>query len=171
MPLLSRTPSTSYSKDDDEDQAPPQILVTLFDQPPYTLWNIRDLARHVGLRPVRSFQFIADDYPGYKHARTIGNIHGKGNEEDVVKDGNDTAIGEGDPGEGEFSDTEAYGNKMEGAASIEGEEKKRAGKWRGEERKARTFVFELPLENADSGSREKSKKKRKAESDSSDDDG
>lgn len=39
---------------------------------------MRDLARHVGLRVGRSFRFRADAYPGYRHARTLGNIEGGG---------------------------------------------------------------------------------------------
>jgi 25S rRNA (uracil2634-N3)-methyltransferase len=51
-----------------------QILVTLFEGEPYTLWNIRDLARHSGLKVVESFKFPWAAYPGYHHARTIGDI-------------------------------------------------------------------------------------------------
>lgn len=51
-----------------------QILVTLFEGEPYTLWNIRDLARHCGLQVIESFKFPWSAYPGYKHARTIGDI-------------------------------------------------------------------------------------------------
>jgi len=51
-----------------------QILVTLFEGEPYTLWNIRDLARHCGLQVTESFKFPWAAYPGYKHARTIGDI-------------------------------------------------------------------------------------------------
>ena len=51
-----------------------QILVTLFEGEPYTLWNIRDLARHCGLKVVESFRFPWSAYPGYQHARTIGDI-------------------------------------------------------------------------------------------------
>lgn len=80
---------------------PGQILVTLFEAEPYTLWNIRDLARHAGLKVVTSFRFPWGEYPGYRHARTVGEIEGK-----------------------------------------EREEGKRAGKWRGEEREARMYVFE-----------------------------
>ncbi|KAI9768429.1 MAG: hypothetical protein M1840_004838 [Geoglossum simile] len=54
------------------------IVVTVFDGEPYTLWNIKDLARHVGLRVGRSFKFQSEMYPGYRHARTLGNIHGGG---------------------------------------------------------------------------------------------
>jgi len=54
------------------------IVVTLFEGEPYTLWNIRDLARHSGLEVVRSFKFVAEAYPGYSHARTLGNIEGGG---------------------------------------------------------------------------------------------
>ncbi|KAK5127535.1 hypothetical protein LTR85_006874 [Meristemomyces frigidus] len=54
------------------------IVVTLFEGEPYTLWNIRDLARHTGLEVQRSFKFLAGAYPGYSHARTLGNIEGGG---------------------------------------------------------------------------------------------
>lgn len=50
------------------------IVVTLFEGMPYTLWNIRDLARHSGLAVERSFKFQASAYPGYRHARTLGVI-------------------------------------------------------------------------------------------------
>ncbi|KAL9014845.1 MAG: hypothetical protein Q9173_000512 [Seirophora scorigena] len=52
------------------------ILVTIFEGEPYSLWNIRDLARHVGLQVGRSFKFHAEAYQGYRHARTLGNIEG-----------------------------------------------------------------------------------------------
>jgi len=52
------------------------IIITLFEGEPYTLWNIRDLARHSGLEVQRSFKFQAEAYPGYSHARTLGNIEG-----------------------------------------------------------------------------------------------
>lgn len=48
------------------------IIVTLFEGEPYTLWNIRDLARHAGLQVEKSFRFQASAYPGYRHARTLG---------------------------------------------------------------------------------------------------
>ncbi|GAB7347792.1 hypothetical protein MBLNU459_g5333t1 [Dothideomycetes sp. NU459] len=54
------------------------VVVTLFESEPYTLWNIRDLARHSGLEVQTSFKFQADAYPGYSHARTLGNIEGGG---------------------------------------------------------------------------------------------
>ena len=50
------------------------ILVTIFEGVPYTLWNIKDLARHCGLKVIESFKFPWSAYPGYKHARTIGDI-------------------------------------------------------------------------------------------------
>ena len=57
-----------------------QILVTLFEGEPYSLWNIRDLARHCGLKVVESYRFPWEAYPGYQHARTIGEIvSGRGN--------------------------------------------------------------------------------------------
>ncbi|KAI1612265.1 hypothetical protein EDD36DRAFT_281142 [Exophiala viscosa] len=51
-----------------------QILVTIFEGEPYTLWNVRDLARHSGLKVVESFKFPWSAYPGYSHARTVGDI-------------------------------------------------------------------------------------------------
>lgn len=54
------------------------MVVTLFEGEPYTLWNIRDLARHSGLQVVRSFRFDWQVYPGYRHARTLGNLEGGG---------------------------------------------------------------------------------------------
>ena len=56
---------------------PGQILVTLFEGEPYTLWNIKDLARHAGLRVVTSFRFPWGSYEGYSHARTLGEVEGK----------------------------------------------------------------------------------------------
>ncbi|CZS99737.1 uncharacterized protein RAG0_08049 [Rhynchosporium agropyri] len=57
------------------------IIVTLFEGEPYTLWNIRDLARHSGLEVAQSFKFQASAYPGYKHARTLGVVKSKGGKE------------------------------------------------------------------------------------------
>ncbi|KAF2463924.1 uncharacterized protein BDR25DRAFT_105530 [Lindgomyces ingoldianus] len=55
-----------------------KIIVTLFEGEPYTLWNIRDLARHTGLKVVESFRFDWERYPGYRHVRTLGAIDGGG---------------------------------------------------------------------------------------------
>lgn len=54
------------------------IVGTLFEGEPYTLWNIRDLARHSGLEVQTSFKFQPAAYPGYSHSRTLGNIEGGG---------------------------------------------------------------------------------------------
>lgn len=54
------------------------IVVTIFEGDPYELWNIRDLARHAGLKVGRSFRFQPDVYSGYNHARTLGKIKGGG---------------------------------------------------------------------------------------------
>ncbi|KAI0399938.1 hypothetical protein F4802DRAFT_602521 [Xylaria palmicola] len=53
------------------------IVVTLFEGEPYTLWNVRDLARHCGLQVERSFRFQAAAYPGYHHARTLGVVRNR----------------------------------------------------------------------------------------------
>ena len=86
---------------------PGQILVTIFEGEPYTLWNIRDLARHAGLRVVQSFKFPWSNYPGYAHARTLGDIEAKNG-----------------------------GGR---------------GGWKGEERDARTFIFEIKDVDVDGG--------------------
>lgn len=65
-----------------------QVLVTLFEGEPYTLWNIRDLARHCGLKVVESFRFPWSAYPGYQHARTTGDImSGKDKSEGEKREG------------------------------------------------------------------------------------
>jgi 25S rRNA (uracil2634-N3)-methyltransferase len=64
-----------------------QIIVTLFEGEPYSLWNIRDLARHCGLRVVESFRFPWGMYPGYKHARTTGEIAGRAAKEEGKRPG------------------------------------------------------------------------------------
>lgn len=95
IPLLA--PSSPSSPRSPTATGASAIIVTLFESEPYTLWNIRDLARHVGLKVSRSFKFQASGYPGYKHARTLGNVDG--------------VVG--------------------------------GGAWRGEERPARTYAFEV----------------------------
>ncbi|KAJ5963303.1 uncharacterized protein N7479_003179 [Penicillium vulpinum] len=111
-------------KDDDTTgkgfrTGPGQILVTLFEGEPYTLWNIKDLARHAGLVVVTSFKFPWTSYEGYSHARTAGHIEGKDGE--------------------------------------------RAG-WRGEDREARMYVFEVKQKEP----AKKGGKKRSRDDDSSD---
>lgn len=96
------------------------ILVTIFEGEPYTLWNIRDLARHVGLTVGRSFKFQASAYPGYKHARTLGNIEG-------------------------------------------------GGGWKGEDRPARTYIFEVNEVNEKEAQTISKSKKQTDASDSDDD--
>ncbi|KAL8782872.1 MAG: hypothetical protein Q9213_005049 [Squamulea squamosa] len=97
------------------------IITTIFEGEPYSLWNIRDLARHVDLRVGRSFKFQSEAYPGYKHARTLGNIDG---------------------GRG----------------------------WKGEDREARTYVFEKKDAKETQGQLKKPKNKRNGSSDSDSDD-
>jgi 25S rRNA (uracil2634-N3)-methyltransferase len=70
------------SDDPDGGKQGGRILVSLFTGEPYTLWNIRDLARHCGLKVLTSLKFPWIAFPGYRHARTVGNIESK-------KDGKD----------------------------------------------------------------------------------
>lgn len=57
------------------------VVITLFEGEPYTLWNVKDLARHSDLQVDTSFKFQAAVYPGYKHARTLGVIKSKNGHE------------------------------------------------------------------------------------------
>lgn len=106
---------------------PGQILVTLFEGEPYTLWNIKDLARHAGLKVVTSFRFPWASYQGYSHARTLGHIEGK------------------------------HGGR---------------GGWKGEDRDARMYVFELKDDHATAQFKAdaSAKKRSRNESDSDDSD-
>ncbi|KAL9591138.1 MAG: hypothetical protein Q9203_000009 [Teloschistes exilis] len=93
------------------------IVVTIFEGEPYSLWNIRDLARHVGLKVGRSFKFQSEVYPGYKHVRTLGNIEG-------------------------------------------------GGGWKGEDRDARTYIFEIKDEGPTQAQLTQQKKMKNESSDS-----
>lgn len=95
------------------------ILVTIFEGEPYSLWNIRDLARHVGLQVGRSFKFQFDAYPEYRHARTLGNVEG-------------------------------------------------GGGWKGEDRDARTYIFERRKDAEAIHTEQLKQNKRKTESSDSD---
>ena len=72
--LLRTSDSPQSFHSDDEERGPARILVTLFEGEPYSLWNVRDLARSVGLVVRRSWRFDASVYPRYRHARTGGAV-------------------------------------------------------------------------------------------------
>ncbi|KAG2412671.1 hypothetical protein HFD88_010228 [Aspergillus terreus] len=118
--------SGSGSEDDGGGQRtePGQILVSMFEGEPYTLWNIKDLARHAGLRVVTSFRFPWASYKGYSHARTVGEIEGK------------------------------HGGR---------------GGWRGEDREARMYVFEIKDDHPVSKPPSKAGKGKKRHASDSDD--
>lgn len=104
--------NSDQDQDDSENvRTTGEVIVSLFDGEPYTLWNIRDLARHSGFRVVTSWRFPWKAYPGYRHARTLGEIRRKKNGREV--------------------------------ANHDGQDYKRRGAWRGEERDARGYVFEM----------------------------
>lgn len=144
--------SESESEDGDENRdivrtiprPSGQIIVTLFEGEPYTLWNIKDLARHAGLVVVTSFKFPWKSYPGYSHARTLGIVESRSN-----KDGNE-------------------------------EVETRRGGWKGEDREARSYVFEVKGETGqqrrpsqprkDDHENRKGNRKRARGDDSSDED-
>ncbi|KAK6534830.1 hypothetical protein TWF281_006130 [Arthrobotrys megalospora] len=64
IPLLSPTGGI--------DDGSGNIVITLFTGKPYDDWNVKELAKSVGLECVRSFKFDGSIYEGYKHVRTIG---------------------------------------------------------------------------------------------------
>ncbi|KAI9891329.1 MAG: hypothetical protein M1814_002842 [Vezdaea aestivalis] len=94
------------------------IAVTLFEGEPYSLWNVRDLARHCKLKLVRSFKFQSGRYPGYAHSRTLGDVVG-------------------------------------------------GGGWKGEEREARTYLFQSSEPESGTSQEPGSGKKRKRDKSSS----
>jgi 25S rRNA (uracil2634-N3)-methyltransferase len=78
--LLSPTTSHTHQHpyhDSNGETSPASVIVTLFDSEPYTLWNIRDLARSAGYTVWRSWRFVPEAFPGYHHTRTAGTIFGK----------------------------------------------------------------------------------------------
>ncbi|KAI5459872.1 hypothetical protein BGZ63DRAFT_415327 [Mariannaea sp. PMI_226] len=91
------------------------IIVTLFEGEPYTLWNVRDLARHAGLQVETSFRFQASLYPGYRHARTLG----------VVRNAQGEATGGGWKGEDRAARTYIF--KRKGDVALEAGKKRRKG--------------------------------------------
>lgn len=103
-----------------------QIIVTLFEGEPYTLWNIKDLARHAGLRVVTSFRFPWTAYPGYSHARTLGVVQSRSGH-----------VG---------------------------------GGWKGEDREARSYVFEVNTSSTSAAAPAGRKRKRPDDDSSSDED-
>jgi 25S rRNA (uracil2634-N3)-methyltransferase len=140
----------------------PQVLITIFEGHPYTLWNVRDLARHTGYSIVESFRFPWSAYPGYAHARTLGDIVPKGVDgRHVARSG----------GEEPAVDGEQESRNME---TDKGKGKGKKGRWHGEDRDARTYVLELREHQEQVGSRgvnvNSGKRKRGRGDDGSEDD-
>ncbi len=94
------------------------IIVTVFEGEPYSLWNIRDLARHVDLKLGRSFKFQAEAYPGYKHARTLGNIEGGGGWKGEDREARTYIFGRKDE-EGEQGPPKIQKNKRSGSSDSD----------------------------------------------------
>ncbi|KAM0285339.1 hypothetical protein ACHAQH_001528 [Verticillium albo-atrum] len=115
-----------------------RMTVTLFEGEPYTLWNVKDLARHAGLDVDTSFRFPWASYPGYRHARTLGVVKAKGTKKGGDED--DEEVREG---------------------ARKGESKTA---WKGEERAARSFVFKRK-EEAGGEAAQKTKQQKKPEAD------
>ena len=160
-----------------------RVLITLFERSPYTLWNVRDLARHAGYSVERSWKFDWGLWRGYRHARTIGDIRGKprsemdelheenrqasnrqqaGQQNAVIEDADDEDAWNGfssdEDGLGDLPNDDPYpisGDECDGPSSD------RPGKWRGEEREARSYVLRLNRQEENGSSRDGQRKKRK----------
>jgi len=113
------------------------VVMGTFTGEPYESWDIRGLARREGFRVRRSGAFPWDEFPGYHHARTLGNIKSsqRGNFRGAAG---------------------AEGGKDGGSSAAEVE---RRG-WKGETRAARLWVFEV--DNGEVLNAPKKKRKRNA---------
>ncbi|TID19508.1 hypothetical protein E6O75_ATG06846 [Venturia nashicola] len=123
------------------------ILVTVFEGEPYTLWNVRDLARSVGLVVKRSWRFQKEVYPRYRHARTLGVVLKKG-----MREGDGKRIVQGQKvGEGEGDQAEEQDEEADGEVEDEETEGTRESEtaWRGENREARTYEFGIKPEEVE----------------------
>jgi 25S rRNA (uracil2634-N3)-methyltransferase len=83
--LRTEKAATSYG-DDSQQVSNGSILLTLFEGEPYSLWNVRDLARSVGLIVKRSWRFDASLYPKYRHARTGGAVRKGGTDSGEISE-------------------------------------------------------------------------------------
>ena len=156
-----------------------KVMITLFEQEPYTLWNVRDLGRHCGYAVERSWRFDWGAWEGYAHARTVGDLRKKAEREPKSDKGNAPAAGEVHKvaGDGELEKEEEWQGFSDSAQDTEAgmEEmpsdtdlapQNRPGRWHGEERQARTYLFSLKSEDKYT----QGGKKRKRHEDSDDDD-
>lgn len=131
-----------------------RIIVTLFEGEPYSLWNVRDLARHAGLGIVlrRSARFVGAEWPGYRHARTLGNVIPRGERKRAGGIGVDRGVEAGEEDGDDQTDGE---EKDEDGESVHEDERDGKGGdpvttssgWRGEERAARMYIFEVEGED------------------------
>ncbi|KAL2753599.1 hypothetical protein ACRALDRAFT_1082877 [Sodiomyces alcalophilus JCM 7366] len=163
------------------------IIVTLFEGEPYTLWNVRDLARHAGLGVDRTFRFPWTSYPGYRHARTLGVVKsrsireaeggkgrrgkaGESKEEEGDESGEecDGHQNRDEPGDEEDDEEEDEGEEEESGDGLRKGESKTA--WRGEDRAARSYVFRRKEEVETEGGRATGKKKKRRKGEDSDSD-
>ncbi|KAF3347529.1 hypothetical protein VD0002_g8792 [Verticillium dahliae] len=145
-----------------------RVTVTLFEGEPYTLWNVRDLARHAGLDVDTSFRFPWAAYPGYRHARTLGVVKARGGArrgEHGDEGGAQQQEQEQEEGEGEGEGDEEEEDGREGRGPLQARRKGESKTaWKGEERAARSFVFKRKEEAAgDAAGKNKNKQKQKPE--------
>lgn len=116
------------------------VVVTLFASPHYEAWNIKGLAKSQGFRAQRSFKFLAEEFPGYRHARTIGTIEKGKKRRGGQKPKQNEADEQGEKdGQEEKKDEEEKKKEEEGDNDGIIEQ----GGWKGEEREARMYLFEL----------------------------
>ena len=106
-----------------------KVVVSVFEGAPYELWGVRNLARHVGLVVEASGRWEWERWPGYRHARTLGDLEGgwKGEERGARvyvfgKEGGGEEGGVGD-GKGKEGDGGKGGKEDEGSEEDDSEGK------------------------------------------------
>ncbi|EEY22633.1 conserved hypothetical protein [Verticillium alfalfae VaMs.102] len=126
-----------------------RVTVTLFEGEPYTLWNVKDLARHAGLDVDTSFRFPWAGYPGYRHARTLGVVKAKGG---ARKGEHGDEGGAQQQEQEQEEEEEGHEEEEDGREGRGPQQARRKGEsktaWKGEERAARSFVFKRKEEAA-----------------------
>lgn len=150
------THNTTQPPKADPPTPTPKILITLFEGPPYTLWNIKDLARSVGLECKRSWRFEWALFPGYAHARTVGNLRSKSH----------ASRGEMGGGHEEEGGDGGGDEEREAKRKEDGKPRTSGPGWKGEQREARTYEFGLKKDGrvlGEGGKGGKGKRKRKGD--------
>ncbi|KAJ2840618.1 hypothetical protein J3B02_006199, partial [Coemansia erecta] len=69
---IEADPQEQALENSEPPKSPGQIHVTLKSGPPYSHWNVRQLAKDSGLVSLSTVPFDLEAFPGYEHRRTLG---------------------------------------------------------------------------------------------------